>query len=60
MIKDAIAAVGYDGQKIADWSRTVKDWQGASGKITIQDNGDMVGGHRPEIIKDGKVEPYTE
>ncbi len=56
MVKDAIAAVGYDGAKIAQWSRTVKDWDGASGKITIQSSGDRAGGHRAEVIKNGKVE----
>ncbi len=59
MVRDAIAAVGYDGQKIADWSRTVKNWEGASGKITILPSGDREGGHRPQVVKAGKVENYS-
>ncbi len=60
IIKDGITAVGYDGQKLADWSRTIKDWPGASDFVTIQDNGDRASGHKPEIIKDGKTVPYTK
>ncbi len=60
MLKDAIAQNSYDGTKIADWSRTVKNWDGASGKVTIGADGDRVGGHTPKVIKDGKVELYTE
>ena len=60
LIKDAIASVGYDGAKIAAWGHQVKDWQGASGLITIESNGDLVGGHRPEMVKNGKVVPYVK
>ncbi|MES2216013.1 MAG: ABC transporter substrate-binding protein [Patescibacteria group bacterium] len=57
LIRDAIAAVGYDGQKIAAWLRTVKNWDGASGSVTIGDNGDRIGGHSLEVLKNGKIEP---
>jgi branched-chain amino acid transport system substrate-binding protein len=60
MAKDALTAVGNDGEKIATWFRNVKDWEGASGKITIQANGDRAGGHRLEVIKNGKVEIYSK
>jgi len=60
IIKDGIQAVGLNGEKLAAWSRTIKDWDGASGKVTIDANGDRAGGHKPEIIKDGKVIPFTE
>lgn len=60
MIADAIKQVGYDGEKIAQWSRTVKDWDGASGKVSILESGDRAGGHRPEMIKNGKVVPFSE
>jgi len=56
MLKDAIASVGYNGEKIAGWSRTVKDWEGASGNITIEASGDRAGGHAAKVIKGGKVE----
>jgi branched-chain amino acid transport system substrate-binding protein len=59
MIRDAIAEVGYDTDKIADWFRTVKDWSGASGLITIGDDGDRDGGHIPKVIRNGKVELFN-
>ncbi len=60
MYKDGIAAVGYDGAKLAEWSRTIKDWDGASGKITIKPDGDRESGYSPEVVKDGKMETYTK
>ncbi len=60
LIRDAIAAVGYDGTKIAGWLRSVKDWQGASGSVTIKDDGDRASGHSPETVKDGKMIPYVK
>lgn len=60
MIKAGIEAVGYDGEKFAAWARTVKDWEGASGKVTIGADGDRVGGHTVEVIKGGKVERMTQ
>ncbi len=60
MVKDIIEAVGYDGEKIAEYGHTIKDWKGASGNVTVGSNGDRVGGHRAEIVKDGKVELYKK
>ena len=60
LVKDAIAAVGYDGSKIAAWFRTVKDWQGASGAITIGSDGDPVVGHKPMIINNGQLIPLPQ
>lgn len=60
MVRDAIKTVGNDGSKIADWSRTVKDWPGASGKVTIGPDGDRAGGHIAKIVRGGKTELYTE
>ncbi len=60
MLKVAIETVGYDGEKIATWSRTVKDWEGASGKVTIGENGDRVGGHTVEVVKAGKIERFVQ
>ncbi len=56
MVRDAILAVGYDGTKIVQWLREVKDWQGASGSITMQANGDRASAHSLEVIRGGKVE----
>jgi ABC-type branched-subunit amino acid transport system substrate-binding protein len=60
MLKDAITQVGYDGTKIATWGHNVNNWQGAAGSVTIGANGDLVGGSGVEIVKDGKVGPYTK
>ena len=59
IVRDALLANGEDGEKIASWSRTVKDWDGASGKITILPSGDRDGGHVPKLIQGGKVVPYS-
>lgn len=56
LLRDGIKAVGNDGAKFADWLRTVKDWKGAAGSVTIGADGDPLVGHRAEIIKDGKTE----
>ncbi len=59
LIKEAILAVGEDGTKIAQWLKTVKDWPGASGSVTIGADGDRVGGHSLKIIKEGKAIPFS-
>lgn len=56
IVRDAFLAVGEDGIKIANWLRTIKDWDGASGKVTIGTDGDRVGGHVLKVIKNGIVE----
>ncbi len=56
LAKEGLMAVGDDGVKLADWFRTVKDWQGASGTITIKPDGDRESGYSGEVVKDGKVE----
>ncbi|MDI6721116.1 MAG: ABC transporter substrate-binding protein, partial [Candidatus Aenigmarchaeota archaeon] len=55
IIRDAIKSVGYDGEKIAEYVRNLKDWQGASGSVTIGQDGDRVGGHTPKVIINGTV-----
>lgn len=60
MVRDAILAVGYDGEKIAAWGHSLTGWEGASGSITIGSNGDRASGHKPETVKDGKVVPYVK
>lgn len=59
LLRDAISEVGYDPEKISIWLRLVKNWPGASGPITINDNGDRVSGYVPQIIIDGKVISIT-
>ncbi|MBI4599397.1 ABC transporter substrate-binding protein [Candidatus Uhrbacteria bacterium] len=60
MTRDALAAVGEDGEQLAGWLRSALDWQGASGSVTIGSDGDRVGGHTLKVIKDGKVTIMTE
>lgn len=59
IVRDAIASVGYDGEKIAAWGHRLSNWQGASGSVTIGADGDVVGGHRAEMIRDGKIVPFS-
>lgn len=54
--RDGFLAVGNDGEKLAVWSRTIKDWDGASGKVTIKSDGDRESGYTPRVVRDGKVE----
>lgn len=55
IFKDAITAVGYDGDKIADYLHNLKDWQGASGSITIGSDGDRASGYHLETVQGGKT-----
>lgn len=60
LVRDAIKAVGYNGEKIANWSRTIKDWEGASGKITVKADGDRASGYTTEVVKNGKMTVLAE
>ena len=55
ILKEGLEKFGNDPVRIAEWVRTLKDWDGASGKVTIGSDGDVVGGHVVRVIKDGKV-----
>ncbi len=56
ILRDGLAKYGEDPAKIAAWVRTIKDYPGFSGSITIGANGDRVGNHTVKVIKDGKAE----
>ncbi len=60
LLADGIKTVGYNGTALAQWSRTVSGWQGSSGSLTIDANGDRIGGHTPLIIHNGQTEPYPQ
>lgn len=60
IVRDGLLAVGYDGQKLTDWLHALKDWDGASGKITILSSGDRAGGHVPKVILNGKTVLYSK
>jgi branched-chain amino acid transport system substrate-binding protein len=54
LLVQGIEKVGYNGQALAAWSRTISNWPGASGLITIGPDGDRVGGHTAEVINNGQ------
>jgi branched-chain amino acid transport system substrate-binding protein len=56
LLAAGIKQVGNNGTALAQWSRTIKDWQGASGMITIDANGDRVGGDVLQVIHSGTVQ----
>lgn len=57
MMADALKSVGYNGEKIAEFGRTFKDWDGATGKVTINQDGDRENVQFvKKTVKDGKVE----
>ncbi|MCX6715798.1 MAG: hypothetical protein NT077_02120 [Candidatus Taylorbacteria bacterium] len=51
---------GNDPEKIAAWVRTIKDYDGASGKLTIDSDGNRIGGHVLKVIKDGVATPVVQ
>ena len=53
LLVQGITAVGYNGTALANWIRTVHDWKGASGVLSIGQDGDRIGGFTAEIIKNG-------
>ena len=57
LLRDAISRVGNNGEKISQWLRTVKDWQGVSGNITMLANGDRDISQIPQVIKNGVLMP---
>jgi branched-chain amino acid transport system substrate-binding protein len=56
ILRDGLKKYGDDPVKLAEYVRTVKDYPGFSGGITIGENGDRVGGHTVKVIRDGKSE----
>jgi len=42
LVSDAIAKSGYDGEKIRDYFYAVENYDGAVGKVSIDNNGDVV------------------
>jgi branched-chain amino acid transport system substrate-binding protein len=55
LIKAAIESQGIDPILIRDWLYTVKNWPGALGPITMDENGDPIIGLHVRLIKDGEV-----
>ena len=54
LLRDGVMAVGYDGEALKNWLYTIKDRVGASGKITLDANGDsQIASYRVSQVKDG-------
>jgi len=56
LLAQGLKEKGEDSLALATWAHSIKDWPGVSGLVTIDANGDRVGGHVLKIIKDGKSE----
>jgi branched-chain amino acid transport system substrate-binding protein len=57
VLVEAVKAVGPDPEKMSDWLKTgLKDFQGLSGAITFDVNGDRIG----EVYRLYKVSPEGE
>ncbi len=55
LIADAIGKNGYDGEKIRDYLYGVKDYEGAVGKVTIDENGDVILDFSVKQVKAGEL-----
>lgn len=55
LLADAIGKYGYDGEKIRDYLYAVKDYDGAAGRITIDENGDPIMEYSILQVKNGQV-----
>jgi ABC-type branched-subunit amino acid transport system substrate-binding protein len=60
LLAQGIKQVGYNGQALATWSRTISNWSGASGNITIGSDGDREGGDTLVLIHNGQVAPLAQ
>ena len=56
ILKDMVEKYGMDTDKIADGLRQIKDWKGAEGVLTINQQGDPEFQYTVRVIHDGKVE----
>ena len=55
LLADAISKNGYDSDKIRDYLYQLKDYDGAVGKLTLDQNGDAVLEYTIEQVKNGKL-----
>ena len=53
LLADAIGKYGYDSEKIKDYLYSVKNYEGAVGKITIDNNGDPIMEYSVKQVKNG-------
>ena len=57
---DAVKNGGEDRKKINDWLTTMKDFKGATGTTTFDQNGDCIKQPLKLIVKNGKFEMYKK
>ena len=55
LIADAIGKYGYDSEKIRDFLYSLKDYEGAVGKLTIDQNGDPIMEYSIKQVKKGEL-----
>lgn len=55
MISDAIGKYGYDSEKIRDYLYTIKNYDGAVGKVTIDINGDVILDYSIKQVKNSQL-----
>jgi branched-chain amino acid transport system substrate-binding protein len=60
LFAEGVKTVGYNGEALAKWSRTIKNWPGALGKVSIKPDGDNESSYSASVIKDGKLVPIIE
>ena len=58
LLAEGIEEVGYNADALSEWIRGVKNWDAASGSITVEDNGDRSSGHIPQRIEGGAIVAY--
>ena len=55
LLADAISKYGYDSKKVRDYLYSVKDYEGAVGRITIDENGDPIMEYSVKQVKNGEL-----
>lgn len=55
LLADAIGKHGYDGEKLRDYFYAVKDYDGAVGKLTIDENGDPIMDYSIKQVTNGEL-----
>ncbi len=56
LLAQAFSEVGTDPAAVRDWLYNVRDWPGAIGDITIDENGDPLIGYSIKKVTGGKIE----
>lgn len=59
LVLDAIQKIGTDATAIRNYLHSVRDYDGASGRITFSTSGDVEKPVQLMIIRDGKAEPFS-